>query len=282
MKKQLKNKQTSIRPLWWVIGVLIVLGVIYLASQNKYSPEQQIGQSTSESRTMTYKGNGYEISYPSDWILDDSKQEAPAVIISSQNGKAKVYIQPQYDPILSSGSGKTALIKNLTDATKQNPDYTISSTEGTKVNGNMAYLMEGTFKNQGKEWDFREYTIFGEDGYFYTLRINNEPLQYQKALDVMVGSFKVTVPNQDEVKARSLVEKLTEVQNFKKLVEKAKRSTFGVRIDRTPTTEEPYYVAQVYEMFPDHKTTFNWYRVNPKTWIVERQDLVTDTWEKVK
>ena len=97
----------------------------------------------------------------------------------------------------------------------------------------------------------------------------------------MVSSFTITQPNQDEVTARDLVETLGEVQTFKKQVQASGRSTFGVQVDRKSTTNELYYIVQVYEIFPDHMTTFNWYRVNPTTWVVERQDLATDTWEQV-
>ena len=281
MKKNQKNRRTRIKPLWWVIGAFIVAVILYVGLPDKSSPEQQVGPSDSESGMLLYKGNGYEILYPNNWQLDESEQEAPAVIIASLDNHAKVYIQAQYDPRLITGSGKAATIKNLTDAFRQNPDYSITSTLGSEINGNVAYLVNGTFKDNGKQLEFREYTIFGDDGNYYSLRINNNPGDYQKALDGMVSSFTITQPNQDEVTARDLVETLGEVQTFKKQVQASGRSTFGVQVDRKSTTNELYYIVQVYEIFPDHMTTFNWYRVNPTTWVVERQDLATDTWEQV-
>ncbi|MCR4264164.1 MAG: hypothetical protein NUV98_05615 [Candidatus Roizmanbacteria bacterium] len=287
MKKTRKNKRRVIKPLWWVLGVLIVVAGIYALlqnNQNGYLPVQQIAppnsKSSSTSTLIPYIGNGYKISYLSDWQLDESKQQVPAIMFVSSDDSARLFVQPQYDPRLTSGA-ETALIKNIYDAFKQNPDYSISATNEVKVNGNAAFLVEGTFQEQGKKLEFQEYTFFGESGDFYTVRINNEPGQYQKALDTMVGSFTITGPDANEVKARSLVENSSEVQGFKKQVEKSGRSTFGVRVDRTPNEDEPYYVIQVYELFPDHRTTFNWYRVHPTTWVVERQELATDTWEQV-
>lgn len=75
-----------------------------------------------------------------------------------------------------------------------------------------------------------------------------------------------------------LVSQLSEVQDFKKAVEENGRSTFGVTVDHQ---EGQYSVIRVFELFPDHITTFSWYRVDNKTGKVERQDIVTDTWEEV-
>ena len=283
MKKKQKSKQITIKPLWWVIGaVLVTVVVIIFYRSPKYSLEQQIGNSNSGSGLIVYQGNGYEISYPKNWQLDESKQEAPAVIIVSPDKRVKVYIHPQYDQRLTSDSGKTALIKNLMDAYDQNRDYSITSDESVEINGNQAFLIEGTFKEEGKQLEFSEYTFFGESGDFYTVRINFEQGEDIKAITNIIQSFKSTGPNADEIKARNLVEKVAEVIAFKKQVDIGDRSVFTVRIDRSPTIEIPYYVVQVYEIFPDHTTTFNWYRVSPKTWVVERQDLATDTWNAVK
>jgi len=78
------------------------------------------------------------------------------------------------------------------------------------------------------------------------------------------------------------VTQLPEVQEFKQAVEENGRSTFMVRIDRMPTDQEPFYSVQVYEIFPDHQTTFNWYRVDKVTNNVSKLDIVTDTWEQVE
>lgn len=283
MKKKPKIQIKKFSPVWWIVGIGMILAVVVISrtSRKTYSPEQQIGRD-SNSHVTLYKGNGYEISYERSWQLDDTEAEAPATIVSSPDGRAKVYIQPQHDPRLKSNSGKTALIKNLTDNFRQNPDYSLASTEEAKINGKTAYLVEGTLNYQGTQLEFREYTFFGESGDFYTLRINSEPGQHQKALDNLVGSFTILGPDENEIKVRSLIEKIPEVQNFRRDVEKSNRSTSGVRIDKNPDTDETYYVVQVYEVFADHTTTFNWYRVHPVSWIVERQNLATDTWEAVQ
>lgn len=75
------------------------------------------------------------------------------------------------------------------------------------------------------------------------------------------------------------VSQLVEVQDFKKAVEENGRSKFGIAVDRQDGT---YSVIKVFESFPDHITTFNWYRVVSKTGKIERQDIATDTWSVVE
>ncbi|MBI2442530.1 MAG: hypothetical protein HYV40_01315 [Candidatus Levybacteria bacterium] len=77
----------------------------------------------------------------------------------------------------------------------------------------------------------------------------------------------------------SLVSGLSEVTEFKKAVEESGRSKFGITVDHK---EDVYSIVKVFESFPDHMTTFNWYKVENKTGKVYRQDTATDTWEEVK
>lgn len=76
-----------------------------------------------------------------------------------------------------------------------------------------------------------------------------------------------------------LISQLSEVQDFKKAVEEHGRSKFGIAVDHQ---EGPYSVIKVFESFPDHITTFNWYRVGNKTAKVEKLDIATDTWNEAK
>lgn len=38
----------------------------------------------------------------------------------------------------------------------------------------------------------------------------------------------------------------------------------GLRVDRSPTTAEPYYVIQLFEEYPDRVTTLDWFRVSTR------------------
>lgn len=99
------------------------------------------------------------------------------------------------------------------------------------------------------------------------------------AILMVLGSvlYSLQVDNgQEEV---TLVSQLEEVQEFKKAVEENGRSKFAIAVDRQ---DESYSVIKVFESFPDHITTFNWYRVDNQTRKIEKLDIATDTWNEVE
>lgn len=81
-------------------------------------------------------------------------------------------------------------------------------------------------------------------------------------------------------KAIAKVSQLAEAKEFKMLVEENGRSSFAVEIAGQPEKDFPYYLVQVFEIFPDHRTTFGWYRFDPKTEVLWRQKLDGD-WEEI-
>lgn len=86
----------------------------------------------------------------------------------------------------------------------------------------------------------------------------------------------------ESASATQAISTLPEVQEFRGEVERGGRSTFSVEIGAAPTGDEPYYTVQVFEIFPDHRSTFGWYRYDPKTGSIYRNNIVTDSWELVK
>lgn len=77
---------------------------------------------------------------------------------------------------------------------------------------------------------------------------------------------------------------LKEVQKFKKEVEENGRSKFDLALAAEPSREDSFYLIQVSEIFPDHRTTFRWYRYYPDTKKVFTQFLeraTTDNWDEV-
>ena len=76
-----------------------------------------------------------------------------------------------------------------------------------------------------------------------------------------------------------LVSWLPEVAEFRKEVEENGRSKFGITIDHKVG---PYSIIKVFESFPDHTTTFGWYRYDPKMKKIFRNNIANDTWEEVE
>lgn len=99
------------------------------------------------------------------------------------------------------------------------------------------------------------------------------------AILIVLGLFMFHSQVGNEQERIKLVSQLAEVQDFNRAVEENGRSKFEIAVDHQ---DKSYSVIRVFESFPDHITTFNWYRVDNKTRKIEKQDISTDTWIEVK
>lgn len=112
-----------------------------------------------------------------------------------------------------------------------------------------------------------------------TPKVNRIIIFVSIAIFTLLGLFVFGIKGDNGQKGINLVLQLQEVQEFKKAVEENGRSKFSIAVDRQ---DEPYSVIKVFEAFPDHITTFNWYRVDNKARKIEKLDIATDTWHGVK
>lgn len=86
------------------------------------------------------------------------------------------------------------------------------------------------------------------------------------------GTFMIT-----DNEAIEIVKNLPEVKDFLQRMAKANQKTL-VEVDRR---EVDKIIIHVFEDHQDHTATFNWYQVDPKTWMVKRLDLSVenDKWD---
>ncbi|MBI4028889.1 MAG: hypothetical protein HY376_00810 [Candidatus Blackburnbacteria bacterium] len=108
--------------------------------------------------------------------------------------------------------------------------------------------------------------------------LNKVVMSLSVAILIALGLFIFRPQVDDPQKGINLVSQLQEVQDFKKAVERSGRSKFAITTDRQ---EGHYSIIKVFESFPDHITTFNWYRVDNKSGKTYKHDLGNDTWEEV-
>lgn len=231
--------------------------------------------------------NGYSISYPKDWVAD-TKQGVPADIIKSPDGNMNIAVQHLVgDPRLLSRTGITPVMKELKDSYSINKDYTVDSIEGTTWNGLPTLQAKGKFTDKETLWNFEEYAIFfGSE--MYNLRANWKNDNDKTLIQPIISSFKLNGydSRDDEAanKALASVLDLSEVRKFQKDVIENNQSKFSISIESSPPDEpqlavEPYYVIAVAEFFPDHRTTYNRYRVGKNNRKVYRYDVVNDSWD---
>lgn len=68
----------------------------------------------------------------------------------------------------------------------------------------------------------------------------------------------------NEKSATNAVWRLRQVQQKVQTIKRLSngKARVGLRVDRSPTTAEPYYVIQLFEQRPDRITTLDWFRVS--------------------
>ncbi|MBI4067313.1 hypothetical protein HY407_02925 [Candidatus Gottesmanbacteria bacterium] len=230
--------------------------------------------------------NGYSISYPKDFTRDTSAG-VPADIIKNSDDTVRIAIQRLVgDQRMLTLHGVTATMKEMKDAYRLDKNYTLDMFEGTTWKGLPALQVRGTFTENGISWNFEEYTIFfGSE--IYNLRVNaKKDAQYdQDAVQSSIDSFKLNGydSREDEEANKALADVMyfPEVKKFQYDVFGNNQSKFSVYVDSSPSPQEPYYTVVVAEFFPDHRTTFNRYRVDLKNKDVFRYDVVNDTWDRL-
>ena len=81
--------------------------------------------------------------------------------------------------------------------------------------------------------------------------------------------------NAQEKKVLKLINELPEIKK-----ENARRQKLGVKhllkafIQNTPTKEKKYYSVSVGEDLGDQLRTYDWYTVNPKTFVIKYDDII--------
>ncbi len=271
----------------FILGWVAVGGFVLLLAVNFFFPKNGVGGpgGTYSSEYVSNDG-GYSISYPKTWTLDTSST-VPADIIKNPEDTVNIAVQRLVgDERMLTQHGVTATMKEMKDSYRLDKNYTVSLFEGMTWKGLPALQVKGTFSENGIEWNFEEYTIFfGSE--IYNLRVNTKvDAAYDAAeLNSVVDSFKLNgydSRDQEEAdKALADVMYLPEVKKFQSDVFGNNQSKFSVYVDSSPINEEPYYTVVVAEFFPDHRTTFNRYRVDLKNKEVFQYDVVNDRWDRL-
>lgn len=240
-----------------------------------------------EIQTYESKSSKYSISYPGWWTMDTSLEKAPADLIFDSAGNVFISIQKVEDSRLSEEGGLAVVRSSIGDSLLNDTKYSIREFNNITWKGFPAYYTSGIFNDGKNSWEFQEYGIFTDKNEIYTIRTNIAKAysdNYQGSVKRVIDSFKITGYTEEEQqkkidKALSKTLLLKEVKDFKTLVEKNGESKFGIAVDHQ---EFPYQVIKVFESFPDHITTFNWYKVDSNTGKIYRQDIPSDKWEEVK
>lgn len=287
-RKVKQNKPYQIPKPIFLGGILMFFVVtgFFINQSRTYQPKKQ--EATSKVKTYTSEKLGYAISYPSSWVIEGSQNSAPAEIITNQTKDVMFSVQHIVgDGRLLKSSGVETVMNEIENSYRSDEKYTIQSLNKILWKGLPALYTTGSFNDKTGLWDFEEYSIF-YGGEIYNLKINVKPEVSQKYTNTIkntVNSFKIIGYNVSDSKsingALGSVMNVVEVKNFQKDVFENNRSTFNIVLDRDPKDTGSYYVIAVFELFPDHRTTFNRYRVSQDDGKIYRYDAVSDGWDKL-
>ncbi len=225
---------------------------------------------------------GFTLQYPQDWIIDESRSEAPAEFIREPNGRAFYSMQAHTDPRIANPSELEKVYQDIENSFKNDARYLVEENGWEHEEKNTvdnSYFAAGSYAEGGKHWRFKEITIFSKSENVLVLRgmsLKEYADEYWPIIDKI---FSSVVPNEGKTsiyvapkvtKEQALlkVKDLPEVREFARLL-MPKPAEFEVEDWETD------WAVHVFELIIGensvHTATFGWYRVDKKTGAVEKE-----------
>ncbi|MFA5947524.1 MAG: PsbP-related protein [Candidatus Gracilibacteria bacterium] len=166
-------------------------------TESPIAPQATTDKTTTQDQTKEFKSKlGYTMSYPADWIVDDSLKTAPAEFIREPSNKAYVSIQVFQDNRIIKDGGRELILQEIKDGFTKDTSYKIANfeLEGNDMNTAKSYQALGSHKDKdGTTWMFREIGSLTDTGTLMTFRgsvIQNEAKIYGPMVDNIIFSFK--------------------------------------------------------------------------------------------
>lgn len=225
---------------------------------------------------------GFTLQYPKNWIIDESRSDAPAEFIREPNGRAFYSMQAHTDPRVLHPNELEKVYQDIENSFKNDARYLVEESGWEHEEKNTidnSYFAAGSYAEGGKNWRFKEITIFSKSGNILVLRgmsLKDYAGEYWPMIDKI---FSSVVPDDDKTspyiapkvtkeQALATVKNLPEVQEFVRLL-LPKRAEFEVEDWDTD------WAVHVFELVIGensvHTATFGWYRVDKQTGAVTKE-----------
>jgi len=263
--------------LLFIIAIIVLAMLAFLASvifgDNKFQDNKTVKEPASALAEFHSK-NGYTIAYPSNWTVDDSQKEAPAEFIREPGGRAFFSMQTLMDPRLTKPAEMPQVHRDVEQAFKNDPAYLIEWSEWEKDDETTAensYFVAGSYAAGGKNWRFKELSIFTKSNLVLILRgmtLKDYAGEFGPALDKIIFSVQ---PDDKKDIAVSQAQALFKVKVLPEVVKyEADLKMAGKKASYEAQADGEDWLIQVFEIVknnnePSHTATFGWYRVNKKT-----------------
>lgn len=254
-----------------VIGVVIIIVIVFfigsiVEKEKTTTSDQQMGE--------FYSKNGFTVTYPRNWIIDDSQKDIPAEFIREPSGRAFVAVQTSNDERLKDSALRSQVFKEVEETFIQDTKYKVDSFEwrsqDDKIDGN-SYMAAGSYIENNTTWRFREIGVFTATGTTFFLRGNVRAefaKTYGSILDEIIFSFRPANLTIDA--ARMKIESLFEVKEYQRRLTEA-----GGKVEIEVEDGDDEWSVHVFEIVKNgdgtsHTATFAWYRVDKKNGTVEK------------
>lgn len=265
--------------------ILISVSVVILASiilfLNGFFEKEKVPVADYQTKEF-HSTYGFILKYPKDWVIDESRSDAPAEFIREPNGRAFYSMQAHTDPRLTSPDELPNFYKDIEDSFKNDARYLVEESGWEYEERNTAdnsYFAAGSYAEDGKNWRFKEITIFSKSGNVLVLRgmsLKDYAGEYWPMIDKIFSSVvpddnktsPYIAPKVTKEQVLTMVKNLPEVQEFVRLL-LPKQAEFEVEDWDTD------WAVHVFELVVGensvHTATFAWYRVDKQTGAMEKE-----------
>lgn len=266
--------------------LIIIVGVLAIAAAAIFFVGVSEKEKTSIANYPTkefHSKYGFTVTYPENWIVDDSQENAPAEFIREPNDRSFYSMQAHTDPRLTNSGELPKVYQDIENSFKNDASYLVEESgwerEG-KNTANNSYFVSGSFTEGGKSWRFKELTIFSEAGNVLVLRgvsLKEYADLYGPVLDRIFSSVAQNgrtsatgeVSGITKNQARLKVEALSEVTIYKALLAKASKKA-ELAVEEGGAEWNVHVFEIVRDGATSHTATFGWYRVDKQTGIIRK------------
>lgn len=267
-----------------ITGVIVFVTALALIAEFVYLLNGYQNTKTRVSESVTdmsqfHSKNGYTISYPKNWTVDESKKTAPAEFIREPNGRAFFSMQTHQDFRVTKPAEMPQVHRDVEESFKNDPAYLVEWSEWEKddvATAENSYFVSGSYAETGKHWRFKELNIFTKSGIILTLRgmvLKDYSNDFGPILDKII--FSVQPGNQKNIGV-SQTEALFKVKSQSEVVKYvADLKKAGSKASFETQDNDDEWSVQVFEIVKNegevsHTATFGWYLINKNTGQITR------------
>ena len=180
-----------------IVILVIIVGVTFAFVNSKNQESEPEGETiTDQDEWQMHKSNqwGYQIQYPQDWTIDDTRSNFPVDAIISPTEEAFVFINIFQDPRAVEPGGMDIILEDIKQIYESDHTHEVEVFERQQIGETDGYAASGSFFDvNGGEWKFKELGIYLQDGIGINVRANVKKevaSLYEDIINKIINSFE--------------------------------------------------------------------------------------------